>query len=163
MALAPLDSITVMLAPVALVTTSAVLLAGTLGAYGAFASRIFDLRRERDRIMTGPDGEILGADSVTPADRQRLVQIDSQVETSLSRSRLMKNAAVILYCAILVLVVAVILIGIADSAASLTLAYVALALVLCGAVALLAAVLLSVGFLFGSAGTAKGEAGRERG
>jgi hypothetical protein len=161
--LAPISAISAMVAPVVLVTSGVVLLGGAINAYGLVADRLFRLTRERVGILSGPDGELLDVASLPAADSERLTEIDAQVPMVLQRVRRLRATAGALYCALGLLVAAVIVIGVAEVSGSLAVAYTALALVLAGAVALFAAVALAVGILVRSADTVTYEAQRTRG
>jgi Protein of unknown function (DUF2721) len=134
MTLGPISAISAMVAPVVLITVGGLVVNGIVLAWNQVTSRVFDLTHERATIVSGPRGELLDAPDLPEADRRRLAEIDEEVAMMARRVSSLRRVAVMLNGAIALLVLSVIGIGVAVVAHSLTLAYIALALVLAGTV-----------------------------
>lgn len=162
MSIASVSAISVMVAPVVLLSASATLLTGVLNAYANVTNRVFRMTRERVGALSGPSGELLGAASVPDADRERLIEIDEQMPMVLRRARRLRMAAIVLYCDLAFLVLGVIAIGVADTSDSPAFGDAALGLVLAATVALFSAVALAAALLFRSNDALEYEASRTR-
>jgi hypothetical protein len=138
----PADAIADMLAPVVLISAGGIFANRLLGADTANGNRLHELNSERLSIVGGPRGERLTEDRVPDMDRARLRLIDHQVPLVMDRIRGIRNACVLVYIAMGVLVVSVILIAASIPDSSRALGYTALALVVCGVTIHFAAIVL---------------------
>jgi hypothetical protein len=83
--------------PVVMITTCSIMLGGLLSHYAAISDRLRALARERiDRLRAMP------ADSIS---RERLDEIDAQLPELLRRHKLVRDAALSIYSAIVIFVV----------------------------------------------------------
>lgn len=149
-----------MVAPVVLITAAAILSGALLTMYGSVNDRMRAMDHERLEILTGAAGALLAAAEVPPSGRERLTQIDTQVPMLLRRHRLLRNAVLVIYAGVAVLVLSVITIGVAVTGGSGAAGTVALALVLAGTVMLLGGLLLAARSLLISADAIDYEARR---
>ncbi len=136
-------AIEAMVAPVVLITTSAILSGGVLSMYGSVNDRMRAMNRERMNILTSETGTLLSVVDVPASARERLTQIDIQLPMLLHRHRLLKNAVLAIFAAIGVLVLGVIVIGAAVTSSSGAVGVAALVLVLAGTLTLLVGLLLA--------------------
>ena len=141
MNLIAVTAIQAMVAPVVLITTSAILSGALLTMYGSVNDRMRAMDHERLEILTGADGTILPAAEVAPSGRERLSQIDTQLPKLLRRHRLLHNAVLLIYAGVGVLVLSVIAIAIAVTASSGATGTASLVLVLIGTVMILGGLL----------------------
>jgi uncharacterized protein DUF2721 len=132
-----------MVAPVVLITTAAILSGALLAMYSAVNDRMRAMDGERLDILTGAAGTLLSAAEVSPASRERLTQIDTQLPLLLRRHRLLHNAVLHIYVGVGVLVLSVIAVGVAVTDSSGAAGTAALALVLAGTVMLLGGLLFA--------------------
>lgn len=108
------QAIQFIIAPAVLVTTCALLLNGLLARYAAVNERLRLMARERlDLLRTDRSSRPTSGEGVDPLTAERLSQIDSQIPELLGRHRLIRNAILIIDCAILVFIASMILIAIA--------------------------------------------------
>jgi len=121
-----------MVAPVVLITVATIFANGLLTANAAFADRIFTLNRERRGILRGPRGELLDEDSLSPVDRERLMEIKDATPLLRRRFRRLRRAIRMMWIAIGLLVLSVAAIAAAVTANSEAVAFTAVALVLAG-------------------------------
>jgi hypothetical protein len=92
-------TIQLIIAPVVMVTTCSIMLGGLLGHYAAINDRLRGMSRERlDLLRKGMDM----TDAITA---ERFQEIDTQVPELIHRHKLVRNAVLAVYCAILVFVV----------------------------------------------------------
>jgi hypothetical protein len=136
-------AIEAMVAPVVLITTSAILSGGVLSMYGSVNDRMRAMNRERMNILTSESGTLRSVADVPASARERLTQIDIQLPMLLHRHRLLKNAVLAIFAAIGVLVLGVIVIGAAVTSSSGAVGVAALVLVLAGTLTLLVGLLLA--------------------
>jgi hypothetical protein len=141
--LTAVSAISAMVAPVVLVTTSALLSNGLLAVYGSVNDRMRQMTFERLSLLSGPSGQILDKTELSPVSQERLAEIDTQLPMILRRHYLIRDAVLILYIAVAVLVLSVIAIAVAVTADSDGFGSAALALVLAGTVVLLAGLLVA--------------------
>ena len=130
-------AIEAMVAPVVLITTTAILSGGILSMYGSVNDRMRAMIRERLESLTSDTGALLSVTVLPASSRERLAQIDIQLPMLLNRHRLLKNAVLAIFAAIGVLVLSVIVIGAAVTSGSGGVGVAALALVLAGTTTLL--------------------------
>ena len=131
-------AIQLILAPVVLVSSAAIVLNGLLTHYGAVNDRLRSMNRERfDLVRTL-------ATSADPLGEERLKEIDYQVPELLDRHRLIHHAVVAMYLAMLLFILSMFAIAVALVGNTLALALVVLALLLVGTAVLLAGILLTV-------------------
>jgi TRAP-type mannitol/chloroaromatic compound transport system permease large subunit len=136
-------AIEAMVAPVVLITTSAILSGGILSMYGSVNDRMRAMNRERMNILTTEAGALLSIVDLPASAHERVTQIDLQLPMLLHRHKLLKDAVLAIFAAIAVLVLSVIIIGAAVTSDSGAVGVAALALVLAGTVTLLVGLLLA--------------------
>ncbi|MGH2515298.1 MAG: DUF2721 domain-containing protein, partial [Ktedonobacterales bacterium] len=137
------QTIQVILAPVVLVTSIAIMIGGMLQQYSATNDRLRALVRERFQLLRTPEGAIARLTDTRDAfSAERIAEIDRQLPQLLRRHRLIHNAVLTEYAAILVLVVSMIVIAISAASRSGSVATAALILFLLGTVTMLAGILL---------------------
>jgi hypothetical protein len=134
-----------MVAPVVLITVTVIFGNGLVAAGVAVRDRMFALNHERLGLLGGPHGELLGEDSVLPADRERLAQIRDQMPLLIRRVRHLRIAVLIVWIAAGVLVLSVPAIAVAVTARSEAFAFTALALLMARVAGLFAAVAAIIG------------------
>ncbi len=127
-------TIQLVLAPVVMVTTAALILNGVLGRYSAVNDRLRVMALERLELLRTAPGD--------PLARQRLELIDAQLPELLHRHRIIQQAAFAVYLAMLGFVVTMFVLGLAVATAAAAVATAALLLFLAGTAALLAALVL---------------------
>jgi hypothetical protein len=136
-----ISAISAMVAPVVLITSGAILSNGLFAIYGAVNDRMRDLDQECRRILTGPDGMLR---SQLPAgDAERVTEIRRQLPLLLRRHQLIHSAILLIFGGLAVLVLSVIAIAVAVTGHFVTVAIVALVLVLAGTVVVLGGLVLA--------------------
>ncbi len=85
------------IAPVVMITTCSIMLGSLLSHYAAISDRLRALARERIDLLRA-----MSADSIS---RERLGEIDAQLPELLRRHKLMRNATLSIYSAIVIFVV----------------------------------------------------------
>jgi hypothetical protein len=123
-----------MVAPVVLITGGGLLSNGLIQMYLGVNNRMREMTRERLDLLSGPRGDI---------DRERLTEIDAQLPMMLLRHHRLRDAMLVMYIGIAVVVLSVIAIAVAVTRHSQALGYLALALVLAGTVVMLGAVAMA--------------------
>ena len=136
-------AIQAMVAPVVLITTAVILSGGLITMYGAVNDRMRQMTRERLDLLTGIDQSLLSIASLHGPRRERLTQIDTQLPMLLRRHHLLRNAVVVVFGCIGVLVISVLAIGVAVTTDSNAVGLAALVLVLTGTAILLLGLLLA--------------------
>src|SRR5215469_7163877 len=121
-----------MVAPVVLITLTAIFANGLLAALTALGDRLLALDEERLGILAGPHGEVLDEDSLPPINRERLRHINYLMPVGFRRARNLRRAIVIMWTAIGLLVLSVAAIAVAVTTNSEAFAFTALALTLAG-------------------------------
>jgi hypothetical protein len=134
-----------MVAPVVLITLATIFANGLLTAGTALRERILALSHERLIILRGPHGELLDHESLPTVDRERLTHITQQMPLLIGRIRRLRDAVVIIWTAIGLLVLSVAAIAAAVTANSEAFAFTALALVLAGVAGIFAGIAAVVG------------------
>jgi len=133
--------IQLILAPVVMITSCALVLGGLLGRYAAVNDRMRAMARERLELLRNGSG----ASQVTVEFRsERLQEIDAQVPDLLSRHKLLHHSVLTVYIAILFFVFSMFVIALAAVSGSAWLATLVLIIFLCGTAGLLVAVLLAI-------------------
>jgi hypothetical protein len=143
--LSPLSAISDMVAPVVLITLATIFANGLLTAGTSAREHIFALNRERLSILRGTHGEMLNQDTLPPMDRERLTHIRQQMPLLIRRIRRLRDAVVIIWIAIGLLVLSVAAIAVAVTARSEAFAFTALALVMAGVAGVFAGIATVVG------------------
>ena len=138
-----MSAISAMVAPVVLVTTSALLSNGLLAVYGSVNDRMREMTSERLALLSGPDGQFLVTTDLPAVSQERLAEIDEQIPMILRRHRLIRDAVLILYGAVAILGLSVIAIAVAVSAGSESFGSAALGLVLAGTLVLISGLLVA--------------------
>lgn len=132
-----------MVAPVVLVTTSALLTNGLLAVYASVNDRMREMTSERLSLLSGPRGQLLSKKELSAVSQERLAEIDQQIPMILRRHRLIKDAVLILYGSVAILGLSVIAIAVAVSGHSEGFGSAALGLVLAGTGVLISGLLLA--------------------
>jgi hypothetical protein len=128
---APLRAVGIILAPVVVVTSAAIVANGVLSMYGSVNDRMRAMAAERLELL-GPD---LTAPH-TPRVAERLNELDRQLPKLLHRHRLLRDAVLLIYAAIVVVVIAMFLVAVAVTANAAWSATAALWVLLTGTVVL---------------------------
>ena len=98
--------IQLIVAPVVMVTSCAILIGGMLTQYAALNDRLRAMTRERlELLRTTGDALSVSEATATPYHAERLKEIDTQLPWLLHRHRIVHNAVLMTYTAILLLVV----------------------------------------------------------
>ena len=137
------QAVQAMVAPVVLITASAILSGGIQSVYASVNDRMRAMTRERLELLSGPDGTIGAVTGLATARRERVGQIDTQLPMLLRRHRLLRDSVLVLYAGTAVLVVSVIVLGAAVTVGSEPVGVAALSLVLAGTAASLAGLVLA--------------------
>lgn len=136
-------AIQLILAPVVMVTSCAILANGILSRYASINDRMRALTKERLDLLRGTDGSMnMSAVMGDSFKIERLREIDEQLPRLLHRHRLVHNSALATYLAILIFVASMLAIALAVLPNSVTMAIVALVVFLAGTIMLLVGVLL---------------------
>ena len=143
MKLTAIVAIEVMVAPVVLITSAALLFGALLAMYTSINDRMRGMTRERREILTEPTGTVLSSASVPAIGRERLTQIDTQLPMLLRRHRLLHDAVFLIVAGVAVLVLSVVAIAVAVTNHSGPVGTVALVLVVAGTVTILGGLLIA--------------------
>jgi len=143
MKLTAIVAIEVMVAPVVLITSAALLFGALLAMYTSINDRMRGMTRERREILTEPTGTVLSSASVPAIGRERLTQIDTQLPMLLRRHRLLHDAVFLIVAGVAVLVLSVVAIAVAVTNRSGPVGTVALVLVVAGTVTILGGLLIA--------------------
>jgi hypothetical protein len=130
-------AIEAMVAPVVLITAAAVLSGGVLAVFGSVNDRMRSMTAQRLDLLVGPDGALRSVADLPTGTQERVGQIDEQLPMLLRRHRLLRFAVLSIFIGVAILVASVITLAIAVPTNSDDVAYVSLALVLAGTVAIL--------------------------
>jgi hypothetical protein len=141
--LTAVSAISAMVAPVVLITTSALLSNGLLAVYGSVNDRMREMTSERLALLSGSSGEFLSQTELSAVRRERLAEIDQQLPMLVRRHSLIKHTVLILYVAVAILGLGVIAIAVAVSAHSEGIGNAALGLVLAGTMVLISGLLVA--------------------
>jgi len=117
------------------------------------SKRLHELNSERLSLLGGPRGEMLTENQASEINRARLELIDQQVPLVMARIRGIRDACVLVYVAMGLLVLSIIVIAAAIPGRSVALAYTALALVVCAVIIQFAAIVLATRVMVRSAET----------
>jgi hypothetical protein len=120
-------TISLILAPVVMLTACGILVSAMLQHYGAINDRVRAMTRERLDLVTG----------ATAGPVERLTEIDHQLPGLLHRHELVRNAVLTIYAAVLVFVLSMFAMAAAAVSTSGTLATVALLIFLGGTAVML--------------------------
>ncbi len=133
--------IQLILAPVVMITSCALVLGGLISRYAAINDRMRLMARERLELWRNPAGAV----QVTEDFRsERIQEIDMQVPDLLRRHQLLHHSVLTVYIAILLFVLCMFVIALAAVSDSAALATVVLIIFLCGTGGLLIAVSLAI-------------------
>jgi hypothetical protein len=144
MNLSPVSAIGDMVAPVVLITMCTFLANALLASAVTTSQWVLALERERHGLLRGTHGELLEDDSVPPADRQRLTQINDETQRIALRIQRIREAVLIIWIAIALLVLSIAAISVAVTAHSQAFAFTALALVLAGVAGFFGAIAFAI-------------------
>jgi len=128
------------IAPVVMVSACAILLGGLLGHYAAINDRLRALVRERLDLLRAAGVKTTAVDAITI---ERLEEIDAQVPDLLRRHKLVHDAVLANYSAVLLFVVSMFVIALAVASGSAWLATAVLILFLLGTAVLLLGIALT--------------------
>lgn len=138
-------AIQLILAPVVMITSCAILVGGMLTHYAAINDRLRSLARERLTLLQGTEGTLSVVSVAGDAFKtERLLEIDKQLPSLLRRHMLVHHGVVATYGAIAVFVVSMFVIAFAVASQSASLATAALVLFLIGTAVLLAGLVFIV-------------------
>jgi hypothetical protein len=138
-------TISLVIAPAVLITSCAILLGGLLQRYEALSTRMRAMNQERFELLRGvpPAGDSApGATARLTEERRQ--EIDAQLPRILGRHRMLRDAIVLLYLAILVFVLSMCLIALAVVTEAAVVAALTLIVFLVGTGLLLGATLFTV-------------------
>ena len=108
-------SISLIVAPVVMVSSCAIFSNGLLQRYTAIANMMRAMHRERLDLLRAAGKSVTGAlESIDGVAAERLLEIESQLPNMLRRHNLIQNAVLVVDVAILVFVVSMFLIAFAD-------------------------------------------------
>ena len=125
-------TISLILAPVVMLTACGLLVSGMLQHYSAISARVRAMTAERLSLLGDTD-----AGAISARGRERQIEIDYQVPMLLHRHRLVRDAVLSVYAAVLVFVCSMFVIAAAAEAKSGALATAALVVFLAGTAVLL--------------------------
>jgi hypothetical protein len=126
-------TIQIIIAPVVKITACAILLGGMQAQFAAINDRLRAMARERLELLRTADGGLSNVASLVGAYAiERLREIDAQMPRLLRRQRLVHNAVLTLYCAMLVFVLTMFIIAVAAAQRSSGMATLALVASLVG-------------------------------
>jgi hypothetical protein len=133
--------IQLILAPVVMITSSAILVNGVLTLYSAVNARLRAMTHERLELLRSPEGDLREVDSIADTfARERLRELDTQLPLLLRRHSLIHKALLFIYCAILLFVASMFIIAVAAVTLSTVISTTALLLFLVGTAMLLISV-----------------------
>jgi hypothetical protein len=135
-------AIQAMLAPVVLMTVAAIIAAGIQAMYSGVNDRMRDMAAERFSRLATAHGELTRVADLPAAIRERVAEIDTQLPALRRRHRMLRNALLCIYMAVLIVVVAMVLIAISVAVPSPPVGDVALVVVLVATGSLLAGLTL---------------------
>ena len=157
------QAIQAMVAPVVLITATAILSGGIQSVYASVNDRMRAMTRERLQLLSPSGGPIGAAADLGPAEQERLAQIDTQLPMLLRRHRLLRDCVLILYLGAAILVVSVVVLGAAVTVGSEGVGVAALCLVLVGTSAALGGLVLAARSILVSQDAIDYEVGRTLG
>lgn len=134
-------TIQLILAPVVMVTSCAILVGGLLQRYAAINDRMRAMARERLDLLRSI--KATAAAQLDPYVAERLGEIDTQMPDLLRRHKLIHDSVLTVYCAVLVFVASMVVIAGAATFSSSAAAGAALVLFLVGTAVFLIGVLLT--------------------
>ena len=138
-------TIQLILAPVVMVTSCAILVGGLLQRYAAINDRMRAMTRERFDLVRSISG-VGSAATPAPLDpfvAERIGEIDAQIPDLLRRHKLIHNSVLTVYCAVLVFVASMFVIAVAAAFSSSAAATAVLVLFLLGTAVFLFGILLT--------------------
>lgn len=137
-------TIQLIVAPVVMVTSCALVLNGLLQRYGAINDRLRDMARERFDLLRTGGGDLASFTPKDPFVAERLQQIDTQMPLLLRRHKQIHDAVLTVYSAILVLVLCMFVIALAAILNAPWIALAALIIFLAGTSILLLGLLITM-------------------
>ena len=137
---AVVNIIQLIVAPAVMVTTCAILLGGMQGHYAAVNDRLRAMARERLDLLLGSGQSSNPAAFVS----ERLEQIDQQLPDILRRHKRIRDAVLLVYCAVLVYLLSMVVIAVAVMTASAWLSIGALLVFLAATSLLLLGITLTI-------------------
>ncbi|SRR5579871_1209207 len=136
-------TIQLILAPVVMITSCAILIGGMLTLYSSVNDRLRLMARERMDLLRTPDDALnLAAAMTKPYAAERLHQIDRQMPELLHRHQMIHNALLAVYGALIVFVATMFVIALAALTDSSAIGTVALLVFLLAMIFLLVGVVL---------------------
>jgi uncharacterized oligopeptide transporter (OPT) family protein len=137
-------TITLIVAPVVLLSCCTLFLNGMLTRYNAISDRMRTMHQERFNLLLSIDKSITGAfKAIDGLSATRVREIEEQLPHLLRRYDLMHHAAMSLYIAIVVFIISMFVIAVAAITTSSVVALSALGVFMLGAVLLLVGILIS--------------------
>lgn len=144
-------AIATIIAPVVMITACAILITGMLAQYAQINDRLRNFAKERLELLRTGDGGLAREAELTGAyARERLSELDTQMPRLLRRYRMVHNAVLTMYCAVLIYVVTMFAIGAAYKLQSSGWATAALLLFLGGMATMLVAIGLQAVYVYGA-------------
>ena len=144
-------AIATIIAPVVMITASAILISGILAQYAQINDRLRTFARERLELLRTDDGGLAHSADLNGAyATERLRELDTQIPRLLRRYQVVHNAVLTMYCAVLLYVVTMFAIGAAYKLQSSAWATAALLIFLTGMATMLVAVGLQAFYVYGA-------------
>lgn len=144
-------AIATIIAPVVMITACAVLISGMLAQYAQINDRLRSFARERLGLLRTDDGGLARVADLSGAYAQeRLAELDAQIPRLLRRYRMVHNAVLTMYVAVLLFVVTMFAIGVAYSEHSSGWATAALLIFLAGMATMLVAIGVQAFYVYGA-------------
>jgi hypothetical protein len=110
-----LHIVSLILAPVVMISSTTLLLNGILGRYENVSARMRVLYQERLQLLLNASGDIVSADDVVrKINRERICEIDQQIPTLMLRHKILHYAVLVVDIAILIFVVDMLVFGFSD-------------------------------------------------
>lgn len=144
-------AIATIIAPVVMITACAILISGMLAQYAQINDRLRAFARERLGLLRTDDGGLAQVAELSGAyTQERLRELDTQIPRLLRRYRMVHNAVLTMYCAVLLYIVTMFAIGVAYSEHSSGWATAALLIFLAGMATMLAGIGMQALYVYGA-------------
>lgn len=145
------SAIATIIAPVVMITACAILITGMLAQYAQINDRLRSFAKERLGLLRTDDGGLAGVADLSGAyAKERLSELDAQIPRLLRRYRMVHNAVLTMYCAVLLFVVTMFAIAAAYALQSSAWATAALLLFLAGMVTMLVGIGVQAVYVYGA-------------
>lgn len=145
------SAIATIIAPVVMITACAILISGMLAQYAQINDRLRSFSKERLGLLRTEDGGLARVAELRGAyAKERLGELDAQIPRLLRRYRMVHNAVLTMYCAVLLFVVTMFAIAAAYGLQSSGWATAALLLFLAGMVTMLVGIGAQAVYVYGA-------------